>query len=440
MYVYENRLTKWLIIVFSNIGPTEQADSLGLGLMLAWIPVLVLSSIVDRNPANSSAVEDRLNLLIGGVRKELIRNPDLKQRERLGSLPAPPHSPGTQRGRRNSMAAPLGSIRTDWINALEEQSFQGEFFVGFGGQGRRRWHYGVANAVLAGLEDEFIKAHGRDWLGLDDVRDKLVKPRRSPGIYFFDLRELWHVAGSGLVVVGTMFGAFILNYFTPPIGIGCRTGGYVIFCSLVTLSFVVEMAVWWWTSNQTGDEFLQQEKWERRFFIPMEIIVLSWLLYMVIAQSVGLYQTCWCLAWQSWFNLTTAKSWTGPNVKGHWVTALVLTLIIMLLSFAFIIAEWCTQSHMATYNYEKAMRGLRRTRTFKWLTSPIREIADFGITKSKSLIGRKRRSLIWKKDRGQVPDSTVLTGSAPMEPDEIVEEVHKKCLSTGAEAEKVKTP
>jgi hypothetical protein len=137
-----------------------------------------------------------------------------------------------------------------------------------------------------------------------------VRPFRSSGIYFLDLRELWYVASSGLVVVGTMFGAFILNYFTPPFGIGCRAGGYAIFCCLVTLSFAVEMGVWWWTSNPTSYEFLEQKKWVHRVFIPMEIIAISWLLYMVMAQSAGLYNTCWCLGWEGRFNFKTVGSWS----------------------------------------------------------------------------------------------------------------------------------
>jgi hypothetical protein len=370
--------------------------------MLAWIPVLILSSIVDRNPANSSSVEKRLNELVGGVREALSRTSD-PERRRLGSISGPSVSTGSQYGRRGSIVATSGSSMSNWIDALEEDTFKSEFFVGFGGQGRRRWHYGVANAVLAGLEDQFIKSRGRDWLrakearDTKEARDKLIKPENSPGIYFFDLRELWHVASSGLVVVGTMFGAFILNYFTPPIGIGCRSGGYAIFCCLVTLSFFVEMGVWWWTSNHTIDEFREQEKWEVWFFIPMEMVATMWLLYMVIAQSAGLYNTCWCLGWQGWFNFITATMWTGPDVKRHWITALCLTLIIMSVSFAFIIEEWCTQSHMATHSYEKAKRGLARTRRFKWMTSPIREVMDSVITKFKSVIGKKRRSLQWQK-------------------------------------------
>jgi hypothetical protein len=75
----------------------------------------------------------------------------------------------------------------------------------------------------------------------------------------------------------------------------------------------------------------------------MEIIPISWLLYMVMAQSAGLYNTCWCLGWEGWFNFKTVGSWSGPDVEGHWIAALCLTLIVMLVSFAFIIEEWCEQ-------------------------------------------------------------------------------------------------
>jgi uncharacterized membrane protein len=411
--------------VFSDIGPIEQADNLGLGLMLSWIPVLILSGIVDRNPANSSSVETSLNELVGSVKDELISNSDIDQRRRLSC----PNSSEQCPNRRPSLVASPTLTKEDWVTDLKDDAFSEKFFVGFGGQGRRRWHYGVANAILAGLEDEFIKRDGRNWLSTDNVRDKLVKPSKSPGIYFFDLRELWHVASSGLVIIGTIFGAFILCYFTPPIGIGCRSGGYTIFCCLATLSFVVEMVVWWWTSKHTNDEFHEQEKWARWFFIPMDIIVLSWLLYITIAQSTGLYNTCWCLGWEGSFDFTTAKSWTGPSVQGHWITALCLTLVIMLVSFAFIIIEWCTQSHMATHNYAEAMRGLARTRTFKWLASPFSELMDFTITKFKGLFGKERKSLVWRK-KDEVREITVIIGSELERADEVLEET---CQNIGPE-------
>jgi hypothetical protein len=298
-------------------------------------------------------------------------------------------------------------IGPNWIKELKKDYFKEDFFFGFGGQGRQRWHYGVAYPIVAGIEDEFVKEYGRDWLQRPEVRDKLVKPRKPYGIFFFDLRELWQIASSAVVVTGTIFGAFILNYFTPPIGVDCRSGGYAIFCCWVTLIFILEMAAWWWTSKHTDNEFKVQRCWERWFFIPAEMIGICWLLYTVIAQTTGIYNNCWCLTWGGWFNFQTTNYWNAPSVKGHWITALCLCLIVMVLSFAFIIAEWCTQSHMATDNYKKAMKGLARTRTFKWLTSPIRDAVDFVIIKVKLLIGRERKSLVWKKHYRQELDVSV---------------------------------
>jgi hypothetical protein len=110
-HIYE-KTDRWRT-VFSNIGPIEQSDNLGLVLMLAWTPVLILSSIVDRNPANSSSVEEHLNQLAGGVRTELLSNSDPKRRRRLVSVSFPSHSTSTQYGRKDSMVASSGSIVTN---------------------------------------------------------------------------------------------------------------------------------------------------------------------------------------------------------------------------------------------------------------------------------------------------------------------------------------
>lgn len=40
----------------------------------------------------------------------------------------------------------------------------------------------------------------------------------------------------------------------------------------------------------------------------------------------------------------------------------------MCVAFVFIVAEYCTQSHLSTNDYENAVQGLRRTRWFKKYT------------------------------------------------------------------------
>jgi hypothetical protein len=236
----------------------------------------------------------------------------------------------------------------------------------------------------------------------------LVKGSCKPnGIFFFDLRELWQIASSVVVVPGSIFGAFILNYFTPPIGVGCRSGGYAIFSGWSTVIFILEMTVWWWTSKHSVDEFKAQRYWERWLFVPAEAIGVCWFLYIIIAQATGLYNTCWCLTWEGAFDFQTTNYWNAPGVRGHWITALCLSLIIMVVGFSFIFMEWCTQSHMTATNYKKAMRGLARTRKFKLLTSPVRGVVNFVITNVKLLWGSKRKSLIWKKNLTEEPIAEV---------------------------------
>lgn len=51
----------------------------------------------------------------------------------------------------------------NWINVLDDEHFD-HFFTDFAGQGRIRWHYGVAHSLLGSFEDSFTAEIGRGWL------------------------------------------------------------------------------------------------------------------------------------------------------------------------------------------------------------------------------------------------------------------------------------
>ena len=53
---------------FDKIGANATAHNLAIGLMLAWFPVLILCSIVDRSPWATKEVRIRLNNLLDAVR------------------------------------------------------------------------------------------------------------------------------------------------------------------------------------------------------------------------------------------------------------------------------------------------------------------------------------------------------------------------------------
>ena len=70
---------------------------------------------------------------------------------------------------------------------------------------------------------------------------------------------------------------------------------------------------------------------------------------------------------------------------------------------AYIAVEYCTQGHLSTEDYGRAMEGLKQTRRFKKHTRFIRIIPDFVINAGKRLMHNLsndrrrpgRRSLIW---------------------------------------------
>ncbi|KAF3049055.1 hypothetical protein E8E11_009568 [Didymella keratinophila] len=126
------------------------------------------------------------------------------------------------------------------------------FFEDFAGQGRVRWHYGAAHAILSDIENCYIAGRGRNWLANEaEARASLVTgPSNDEGLVWFDVREFWQVSSAVIIVAASCGGAFILSFFTPTVGLGCRSGGYTVFFTISLGLLIVEMAVWLWLSPQ----------------------------------------------------------------------------------------------------------------------------------------------------------------------------------------------
>ena len=164
---------------FGKIGANATAHNLAIGLMLAWFPVLILCSIVDRSPWATEEVRVRLNNLLDAVREALLnqelRDTYMKQEGRT------PHD-------------------FQWTEVLKNHNFMGHsgFFAGFAGQGRIRWHYGVAHPVLTGIEEAYVAHKGRGWLGSSPEEVQISRTamvlgpghgERLEGLRYFDPRE-----------------------------------------------------------------------------------------------------------------------------------------------------------------------------------------------------------------------------------------------------------
>lgn len=274
-----------------------------------------------------------------------------------------------------------------------------------------------------------MASYGRDWLRHPHAARLaiVVGSRNVNGLKMFDPRMAWQLTSSIFTVCGTVGGAFILscktrllfspNYlplmsrldYTPTVGLGCRSGGYLVYMVIALGLITIEIVVWWLTheTTHTADDLLARlgtrlerhisrggmpEKLERvggrtqrllswfrtttfrdvvrRFVIrPGEMINTGWLTYIIFAQTfgnhiryptlhnrltfIGSYQSCDCMS-SNWANgggfidFQTYDYYFAHGVFVYWGSANALSMFVMSVGLAYIVYEYCTQSHFSS--------------------------------------------------------------------------------------------
>tara|TARA_R110002003_G_scaffold239_2_gene17200 strand:+ start:3170 stop:3646 length:477 start_codon:yes stop_codon:yes gene_type:complete len=133
---------------FGDIGSNLQAHNLAMGLFISWLPILILCSILDRNPVASDDIQRKLNKLVDTVCDSLI---DSDNRAEFIAL---------------FRDMPQSQQMAYWVEKIAAKAdvIKGEYFCGFSGQARTRFHYGAAHAILCDVEKSYIAERGRGWL------------------------------------------------------------------------------------------------------------------------------------------------------------------------------------------------------------------------------------------------------------------------------------
>ncbi|KAL9601234.1 MAG: hypothetical protein Q9219_002639 [cf. Caloplaca sp. 3 TL-2023] len=415
-------------LAYDDIGGNSTAHNLAMGLLVGWLPVLVVASTVDRNSVSADSVRERLNSLVREVRDALL---DTRTLERYRSV------------------TKISEGDLSWVETLRESGpFDKDFFSTFGGQGRTHFHYGVAHPILSGIETKFIAEHGRGWLLQSAAARKamIIESRNINGLKMFDLRMAWQVISATLLFSGATFGSFFISWFTPTVGLGCRTGGYLIHIVLALALLGIEIGIWFLThdTTHTPSDLMRRvsTRLERRFtdpekglrhdsrvhrliaylqsrafrdvikvliIRPLEAFNSAWLVYIIFAQTFGTYQTCTCMA-STWaigeggfIDFSNSDFYNGRSVYVYWSLGVALSCTVMAVGLWYIVHEYCTQGHMSTEHYGRAMQGLRWTRWYKRHTRFVRFLPNrvlrfckkIGYVFTGGRTRRIRRSLVW---------------------------------------------
>ncbi|QDS72237.1 hypothetical protein FKW77_005677 [Venturia effusa] len=237
---------------FDKLGENTTAHELAMGLALAWLPVLILCSIVDCGSVSASEMRDEINALVDLVSRSL-QNPVLRE-QFIESCCYWPES----------------SMMRDRVTRISKQchKFRGGLFSSFAGQGRVRWHYGVAHPLLSEIENCHIADHGRNWLADEQqARINLVLGSPGRGLFWFDFRQLWQTSCAILIVGCCCLSGIIVSYYTPTVGLGCRSLGYLLYVVASTALVIIEFVIWRMTSFSPED--LEEERLRQERFDPL---------------------------------------------------------------------------------------------------------------------------------------------------------------------------
>lgn len=275
---------------------------------------------------------------------------------------------------RTDLAKECGVPVTQFTFSPSSLSSTQGMFHKFVGQGRQRWFRGAAPSIMADTEQHYIADAGRGWLLTEQKAMEallLPPPRERRSAFYPD------AFGQGIaafaIVVGCAGSAILISYFTPTVGLGCRSAGYILFISLTVALALLEACLW----NLTDNQNTSFRAWAGGILAVGEAINTIWTVFISLAQTLGIYESCECKTnhWGfpgTYIDMSHQDQTPSDEIIEYWLTGTILASVILGASCAFMVDQWCAQSHISTSDYRKALQGLRRTRKYLRLTSGFR--------------------------------------------------------------------
>lgn len=255
-----------IVTAFASLGDNTTAHSLALGLLLSWMPTVVLAAMIDRNPVSATRCGILIERWLYNVdalfaAEAVRRDSNVDSEIRVVPYPAPDHrlvmpdgptdtssdnddivmydfrSPGVQRqDTEHLLSGDLGINTQQWHKSVSQQEMR-DFRIGdFVGQGRRMRYCAVADTVLNLLLDrpkpQFDHLPGE----FEAHAFRVMLPSRPKKWY-----AIW--LASQLIVGMGYATAFVVSFQTPTIGLGCCTLAYTIWYLLSFFSWVF-LGIW----------------------------------------------------------------------------------------------------------------------------------------------------------------------------------------------------
>ncbi|KAJ9663651.1 hypothetical protein H2198_000663 [Neophaeococcomyces mojaviensis] len=248
-----------LVTAFADLHDNTTPHSLALGLLLSWMPTVVLATLIDRNPASATRCRVLIERWLYNVDALFAEDAMCRSSQGNGELTdsrplsrslsmLPKYTNEDNDSFCNGRSMPQDSCRIrrrdteqqdslmpDPINTTQWQRDIGtpkEFDIGdFVGQGRRMRYCGVASTIL-----QMISHPNKARMHLPGKKEanKFQEDLPNPPLNWY---WVWLVSQ---LIVGTSYAsAFGISFYNPTIGLGCRTFAYTVWYILSFSSWLL---------------------------------------------------------------------------------------------------------------------------------------------------------------------------------------------------------
>ncbi|KIW10288.1 hypothetical protein PV08_11250 [Exophiala spinifera] len=305
-----------VVLAFAELGDNSTAHSLALGLLLCWLPILVIFTIVDRNPISADRSAELLSRWLHNV--HAIREWALNQGQ-----------------------SPAAIAWWNLPNAGRERFAIGDFI----GQGRRMQYAGLTSAVIEETE-KYQSQFDASIRSFDIVAERVdVRIYRRPVSWW-----VITVISASIVWLEIMM-AFMVAFTTPTVGLGCRSFSDAMLALLSSVSWCLNIL---FSTPTTLIRIISH------FFNAITTLVL---IAIIGFQLTGGMNNCWCKA--SLFNYPLLGGYVDFenaafyrehfNVAKYWALGTCFGGLVPLLAFAVAVFWWLKCQHL--WRFTQAARG-----------------------------------------------------------------------------------
>ncbi|KAF4457811.1 hypothetical protein F53441_325 [Fusarium austroafricanum] len=370
-----------LVLTFAELGDDNTPFALSFGLLLSWLPPLVIFTIVDRNPISADRSGELISRWLfnvdavmswaqgdnprqivyqGAEDPEDIQTIDNIRWWRPQGLPEDnmqvaeqPLSQLSQIELRD-LGRPQVNHRAQ--NEAQTQNHPWNHVGEFIGQGRQLKYCGLVHAVLMATDGAKF-SHLRDNDLLFYARKTAINlSRRKP--------RSWYVVAvlSFLLVWCEIMMAFMVAFCSPTVGLGCRSLSYLLFGILSSISWFIHLPM----------EPSKCVRWILHFFNGLAIISL---IGITGAQLTGVMNNCYCKSSAlsmpgigGYMDFENAAFYRDHFNSGYyWGFAAVIGGAIPLITFLVALFWWMKCKHLWSAN-EKGQGSFGNSATERlWL-------------------------------------------------------------------------